>query len=526
VTRASASLSPGAVGRASIIVGAGFTGAQAVGIVRELFLASHVGLSGDLDALLVSLGLTTLASGLITGGASGALVPIYLEARAEHGREDARRLSGSVIAWLAVAGLVISLAIAVLAPFLTGISGPGLRPEDHERATLYLRFLTPVMFVTVITTMLRVVCQAEDSFGSIALATVTGPAATLATMLVLWEPLRLNALVIGSVAGSVASLAVYVAATARVDAVPIPRLTTDARLGALARHAVPVTLSGGILEFRGIVDRAIATLLGPGSVSALRYAMVLITPLTQIGPAWSSVVYPRLVHLTLGAQDNSLAAWAEKTLRSVVAIFLPVAALTVAVAPLAVFFAYGRGAFTPEDMRLTAATLAAYAPIIVTLMMLPVLVGSLNARRRGGMLLIGGALNVALNVALDIVLAYWLGAPGIALATSIAEILVVAVFIRSMARSGDAFDLLPFVRTIVRSVLAIAPFALVIGALSWSGFGARDTLSAALWLAVYAVVGVGGYALVASALGIESARDVLAAVTQRLGRARPSGSSS
>ena len=139
------------------------------------------------------------------------------------------------------------------------------------------------------------------------------------------------------------------------------------------------------------------------------------------------------------------------------------------------------------------------------------------------MLLIGGALNVALNVVLDIVFAYWLGAPGIALATSIAEILVVAVFIRSMSRSGDAFDLRPFVRTIVRSVLAIAPFALAIGALSWSGFGARDTLTAALLLTAYAVVGVGGYVLVASSLGIESAKDVLAAVTERFARIRGTG---
>jgi putative peptidoglycan lipid II flippase len=521
VTRGLESLSPGAVGRSSFIVGAGVGGAQVVGIVRELYLAGHVGLSGELDALLVSLGLTTLAAGLITSGASGALVPLYLEARAVNGMDDARRLSGTVIAWLAFAGLVISTAIAVFAPLLVAVSGPGLGPEGHERATLYLRLLTPVMFVTVVTTMMRVVCQAEEKFVFIAIATVTGPAATLATMLLLWQPLQLDALVVGSIVGSIATLAVLVGATARAAAVPIPRLRTDPRLTAMIRHAGPVTVSGGILEFRGIADRAIATLLGPGSVSALRYAMVLIQPLTQIGPAWSSVIYPRLVHLTLGGPAGSLAAWADRTLRSVVAIFVPVAALTAAVAPVAVFFAYGRGAFTSDDMSLTAATLAAYSPIIVTLMMLPILVGSLNARRQGGMLLLGGALNVILNIVLDVVFASWFGAPGIALATSVAEIFVVAVFIRSMARSGDRIDLRPFVRTLGRAALAIAPFAAVIGLLGWNRFGTADTLSAALALAAAAVVGVGGYVVVAARLGITEAQQILALIGERVLRIRP-----
>ena len=515
------SLSPASVGRSSFIVGAGFAGAQAVGLVRELWLAGHVGLSGTLDALLVAIGLTTLAAGIITGGASGALVPLYLESRKRQGLVEARRISGSVIAWLGLGGLAISLLVALIAPILISISGPGLSPENHDRATAYLRFLTPVMVISVITTMMKVVCQAEERFGSIALATIAGPAATVVTMLALWGPLEIDALVVGSIVGALASLAVYLWATARVSATPIFRPTTDPRLRGLLRHAFPVTISGGILELRGIVDRAVATLLGPGSVSALRYATVLLTPLTQIGPAWSSVIYPRLVHLTLGGPENSLASWSERTLRAVSAVFVPIAALTAAVAPVAVFFAYGRGAFTPEALRLTAETLAAYTPLVVTLMMLPVLVGSLNARRRGGTLLLGGALNVILNIVLDLVLAWWLGAAGIALASSIAEVLVIAMFIRSIRRSSDAFVIRPIVRTIGLSLLAVGPFAGVIAILSWAGGAPANTLTAFVTLGVYGAIGVLGYVAVASAIGISAARDLLATLGGWLQRGRP-----
>jgi len=153
--------------------------------------------------------------------------------------------------------------------------------------------------------------------------------------------------------------------------------------------------------------------------------------------------------------------------------------------------------------------------------MLPVTVGSLNARRRGGMLLLGGAVNVAVNIVLDLVLAAWLGAPGIALSTSIAEIVVVALFIRSLARSDDAFAVRPFFRTLALVTVAVAPFALGIAFLSWTGFGTASTLSALVALAAFGIVGVLGYLVLASAIGIDTARSVIGLVFARLGRRPP-----
>jgi putative peptidoglycan lipid II flippase len=514
-------VSPGAVGRSSVILLVGIGGAQAVGLVRELYLAAQVGLSGELDAVLIALALPTLVAGVITGGASGALIPVYLEAQASHGREDARRLSGTVIAWLGLVGVVFALAIALIAPVLITISGPGLSAENHEVATAYLRLLAPIVIVNVIAAMMRGVCQAEEVFKSIAVSTFTGPAATLATMLVLWQPLHLGALVIGSFVGSVASMVVLLAAAARASAMPIPLLRTDPRLRAWISHAAPLTLSGGILEIRGVADRAVASLLGPGSVSALRYATVLLSPLAQIGPAWSSVIYPRLVQATLGAPGGSLASWADQMLRYAAAIFVPIAALTGAVAPLAVFVAYGRGAFSANDMLLTAAALAAYAPGLVTLVLNPVLVGSLNARRRGRMLLMGGALNVTLNVVLDVVLAYWLGVAGVALAASIAGLAVAALFIRVMGTSEDSFDPRPLARTAALAIISIAPFALAIAWLAWNGFGRDGIVTSVAILGGFGLAGVVGYLVLASWLGLPEARELARAVLDRIARLRP-----
>ena len=88
---------------------------------------------------------------------------------------------------------------------------------------------------------------------------------------------------------------------------------------------------------------------------------------------------------------------------------MPIALLTMAVAPLAVSIAYGRGAFTPEDVVTTAQAVACFAPLLVVVMLGPILTGAHNARRRGTLLLAGGLLNVAVNISLDVVLGRWLG---------------------------------------------------------------------------------------------------------------------
>jgi peptidoglycan biosynthesis protein MviN/MurJ (putative lipid II flippase) len=82
-------------------------------------------------------------------------------------------------------------------------------------------------------------------------------------------------------------------------------------------------------------------------------------------------------------------------MRYVGIVFMPISTLTLAVAPVAVAVAYGRGAFTPEALAETAHVVAAFAPLIVTLMLSQT---SWSPRaRRAAVLLMAGTLSMILN---------------------------------------------------------------------------------------------------------------------------------
>ena len=76
---------------------------------------------------------------------------------------------------------------------------------------------------------------------------------------------------------------------------PLPALLPrGVGLRGMLSHSVPLSLSAGILQLNTVTDRAIASIIGPGAVSALRYGEALMrTPIAAIAPAWGAVTTRR-----------------------------------------------------------------------------------------------------------------------------------------------------------------------------------------------------------------------------------------
>jgi len=310
----------------------------------------------------------------------------------------------------------------------------------------------------------------------------------------------------------------------RASIIPMPVLVPGGRLGPFLRHAAPLTAGAAVLQLNVVADRAVASLLGPGLVSVLRYADVLVrVPIGAIGPAWGSAIYPALVRSSLGGAADSLALDTQRAIRFATAVIVPVAMLTAAVAPAAVKVAYGRGAFSVEDLILTAGAIAAFAPLLVILMISPVLTGAHNARRHGRVLLMGAILNVILNFILDVALGRLLGVIGVALSSSITSAVVVVVFAWRLSISEANFTLSPIARTMGLAVLASTPIAAVVALLCWSGLASSEVGPAFVVLLGTAIIGPIGYLLAATVFGMEEAQTLVRFAVGWLLRRRATG---
>jgi putative peptidoglycan lipid II flippase len=521
----SASTGPGfslrSLARSAIILAGGTAAAQVVAIVRELYVAAQVGISADYDAVLIAQVVPMTLAVLITSGVVTALVPAYIAAQRDHGMAAAGRLAGAVLTWFGIATLAGSLVLVPLSDLLVGLFGPGLSPASQATASGYLVTLAPLVFVIGVSSILSSVCQAREMFPTIARATVTGPVVALAVTFLLWERMGIGALVLGTLVGPIVTGLMLALGAWRAGIAPRPGLRAPGLgLGLLVRHAAPLTVGASVMQLTVLADRAIASLIAPGAVSALRYAEVLVRlPIGAIGPAWGNAVYPALARAAHATGVDGLGSATTRLLRLAVVVFTPVAALTMAVAPVAVGITYGRGAFTPEDLALTSIVVVAFAPLIVLLMANPVVVDSLNARRRGTVLLMGAVSSAVLNFVLDVALGLTLGIAGIALATSLTiGTVLVLVLGRNLSRSDPDFRLAAVGRPLLAALVASTPAALVFGILSWGGIAPREGIPAIAYLGVAGTLGMASYLVLAIRLGIEEPIRMLRAVRARLTR--------
>jgi putative peptidoglycan lipid II flippase len=514
-------MSLAAAGRATLVLTGGAVLIQVIGFFRQMFLAAEMGIDSDLDALFVTLAVPMALSGVIAGGVGTAMVPAYVQAKEDVGPAAARRLVGTVLVWISLASVVLSLGLWVYADAIVAIVAPGLADAGTaDAAAGYLRAFAPLTLVSSVSALLYATCQAERMFPTMTVASVAGPFLALAFMVYLWDALGLDGLVVGTLVGEFVTLGIFLTAVAVRHVAPLPHLVSRGLgLRALANHAAPLTLSRALVQVQGVVDRAVASLLLAGGVSALRYGDSLVRlPIGAIRPAYNAATYPTLVQANRGA---SLGDATERLIRYGLVFFVPLAGLTIALAPLATAIFYDRGSFSEADLALTAQVVAVSAPVIVTWTVQPAMVSALNAQRNGIVLLGGGILAAGINIVLDVLLGQLLGVIGVPLATVIASVIVILYMGERLSRSEPTMSTRLIWRTFFRASFAILPSAVVFGLPVWAGFIGESFAERVVVLVVAGFVGLSSYYWIARFLGLRESEAIMAFGTNTLRRVWP-----
>ena len=511
------------VARSTMLLTATAAVGQVFTLLRELFIASQVGASLGLDALLVAAVIPQMAASLLASGTGAAVIPGYLEAEQREGRPGADRLMGAVLTWTALIGVVVSvLVVLVPGPIIT-VSGPGLPAQYQVDAVGYLPYLAPMLVLSALGGLLAALFQIHERLSAVAIAWAAGPIASVVALVAFWDSLGLTAVAIAMTLQHAVVLVVLAILAWRRGWLPRPTLTAPRHdLVAFGHHAGPLTLSASVLQLNLLTDRAIATLLGAGAVSALRYGEGIIRlPLNAIGPAWGTAIYPALVRASHDREETSMGSAAADATRYVTAIFVPLSVATMALAPLIVGVVYVRGAFGAQDAALTSLVLLGFGPLLFLNMANSILTGAHNARRRGFFLMTMGILNAVLNFAFNVSFGLLVGVAGVALSTSATVGIVQWLKARRLAAIDPDFPIHELVNVLTRSVLASVVVAVPLGIVAWSLPVGIGTLPSLGLLTLLTAIGMAGYIGVGRLIGLAEPLEVVRAIaTSRPARLR------
>ncbi|WP_257313146.1 murein biosynthesis integral membrane protein MurJ [Geothrix fuzhouensis] len=402
--------------RAVLTVGFFAVGVKVVSVVKESVVAAAFGTSNAFDAFVIATLAPSVAVGLISNSLNAALIPTYIDVRTKEGQASAGRLYATVLLLNLALLTALSLVVALTSPRWLPIIASGYSPEKLALAQRLVYWSMPMVVATGLSTTWGAILNAHEKFGVVAMAPALNPLAILVALAVAYKVWGIGALLAGTLLGAALEAVVIGVSLFRRGNSLLPHwhgMTVHVR-AVLAQYGA--TISGAFLiTSMSLVDQGMASMLGPGSNSALSYGMKIPTAFAGLGmAALGTAVLPRFSQFA--SEEN----WLEfrrtlwKYLLIVGALSILMACLLAAGSTLITTILYERGRFSAQDTGLVSRIQMFYLlrlpiPITATL-----LVRALNAMRANQILAAIAVLQAILNAVLDWVFMQRMGAPGIA----------------------------------------------------------------------------------------------------------------
>ena len=344
---------------------------RVTGLIRETLVAAIFGAGPMTDAFFVAFRLPNLLRRLFAEGAfTQAFVPILAETRtADPAR--ARAIVDAVATVLFWTLLLVSAAGVMGAPWLVYLIASGLRsdPQTFQVAVTLTRWMFPYILMISLVALSAGVLNLWRNFAVPAFAPVLLNLSFIFAALFLadrFDP-PIYALAAGVLIGGIAQLAWQVPALLKIGMLPRIglgplRAVKDPVVRRILRNMGPAILAVSVAQLSLVINTQIASHLAPGSVSWISFGDRLMEfPTALLGIAMGTVLLPSLSQAHAQGNAVQYSALLDWGLRLSLLFAAPaMVGLALLAEPLTALM-YHYGAFSTNDLAMTARTVGAYS---------------------------------------------------------------------------------------------------------------------------------------------------------------------
>ncbi len=447
-----------------------------LGFVRDQVFAYTFGAGSLTDAFLVAFKIPNFLRRLFAEGAfAQSFVPVFSEYKETRSPDALRALATQVSGTLGWIVLLLSIAGSLCAPALINLFAPGFENggERATTATALLRITFPYLFFISLVAYCGSVLNTFQRFAVPAFTPVLLNVCLITAAL--WGrhffEIPVTALAWGVFAAGLTQLLFQLPSLYKLGLLTMPKWGwADSGVQKILKLMLPAILGSSVGQINLLLDTIIASFLVAGSLSWLYFADRLVEfPLGIFGIAIATVILPRLsaAHSTDKQGDfNNTMSWGFRT---ATLLALPsAAALLILAAPLiATLFGYGE--FQPDDVRMSAWALRAYALALPGLVMVKIFAPGFFARQNTRTPVRIGIIAMVSNMAYNIILVGLLmlaGVPiahaGLALATALSANQNAFMLYRRLKKDNIYILQNQDTATLYRALLATSVMALVI----------------------------------------------------------------
>lgn len=429
----------------SALVGSGLTVAAITAVtflglfVRDIVMARQFGLGIELDAFVAATLAPMFLVGVLSVPIGTAIVPVFLAVREEKSQADALALARRVGFLFLAVSLTFGAALWAAGPRLLELAGWYALPEKAARVQAVSIWIIAIFVFSGLVTLANGLLNALGFFRVPAAAQTIVPLVTIIALLAFGSAYGALTAAVAMFVGQLINLAVVHRALAlRGVSLLRPPAAGPSGLGRFAAQYLPLVVAAVFMQLALPVSTAMASVLPEGSVAALGLgskAVLFVTGL--VGAAIASVVLPYFSrHM---AQNRLLDARRELSflLLAGTAISIPVTIGLHLLAEPFVRLVFEGGAFGAEESGLVSRVMA-YGVLQLPFFVINVLLLKFAiASRRSGRVMLASLVGLGANILLNLALMQRVGAPGIALAMTLAATVTAGLMLLLFCRLGD-----------------------------------------------------------------------------------------
>lgn len=406
--------------RAALVIGLLSILARIAGTSKELVVAHALGRSDALDAFLIAFLLPSFAVSLLMGALGSALLPVLVDTQQKQGADKALDLLSNVLCVGAALLVIVAIVLGAGAPLYLPLVAHNFSPAKLLLTRKLLYLLLPWIVFSGMGTILGYTMNAGEKFAIPALVPLITPLVTMTFLLIAHDHYAVW-LAGGTVMGGLLEWLVLlrvlwshgIRLRFRWAGFTRPVKTVMAQY-------LPMLAGAFLMGGTTVVDQAIAAMLPAGSVAALNYATKISGAVLLVGAtALSTAAFPYLSKMIAENDWHGCRHTLKRYVLLITAVTVPSTLLLIVFSNSIIRILFERGAFSSADTRVVGMVQACAFLQLPFHFLCILLARFISAVKRNDLLMYASAINLTVNVIMDLVLMRIFGIAGIALSTSV-----------------------------------------------------------------------------------------------------------
>lgn len=428
---------------------------QVIAFIRESVFAYYFGTSVSADAFVMANQIPITLFAIISSAINTVMLPLYTEKKENYGIHTAKSFLKTAMFMF----ILLCIIFIVLAEFfsvqIVKLFAPSFNGEIFQMTLQFTKILFPSIIGTVLINVFAICYNSDDNFFYPSVSALSQNILIILIMVLSANVMGIKAVVWGTIWGIIINLLLLVLPRREVflEKIMFEQAWDDLRK--VLYKVIPVAVGVGIAEINRIIDRAIASGLNSGSITALNYANKLSVVFSAlILSAVSTVSFKKFSEAYMKKKFKKRFEDLIDYSLLLIAILLPITIGVIILRKELIQIAFGRGAFDLDSVIRTSNIFFYTALGIVFIAVREILSKYFYSSGNTKTPMVNAVFGIVINIILNLFLSKFMGASGLALATTISNITVCILLFISIKKYENYFSFFRLWTSLLKLILA------------------------------------------------------------------------